>query len=124
MRRAVTGVHGCASHLVTASTPRDRRVRAAIEFMAGHLAGPVSVAEVARHVSVSPAHLYRLFRSQPGEAPHHVLRLLRLAKGADLLSVSALGVKEVAAQVGYRYVGNFARGFASIHLRSGSLSAA
>src|ERR1035438_3951173 len=85
MRRAVTGVHGCASHLVTASTPRDRRVRAAIEFMAGHLAGPVSVAEVARHVSVSPAHLYRLFRSQPGEAPHHVLRLLRLAKGADLL---------------------------------------
>ena len=89
--------------LVQAADPRtvDYRVREALEFMEAHLAEPLTVTEIARHVGVSADYLESLFHRDTGEAPMHTLRVMRLREAERLLSASQLSQTEVAAQVGF-----------------------
>ena len=80
--------------------------------MAAHLGQRITLAQLAEHVDVGVPHLVRLFRCGDGRPPHATLRLMRLAKAAELLSASTLAVKEVAAVVGYGDVPDFVRDFA------------
>lgn len=96
-----------------APPPRsDPRVREALDFIAAHLDEPVTLARLARHVGVSASHLIRLFERDIGTPPHEAMRAMRLARAAELLSGSALAVKEIGAEVGYRDPSDFTKDFA------------
>ena len=82
--------------------PRDRNpvVTAAIGFLEMHLADPVSVPDVARHVGVSHNHLTRLFRAHTGRTVVGYIRWRRVEQAQHLLRHSTLPITSIAAAVG------------------------
>lgn len=69
--------------------------------MEAHLAGPLTVTEVARHVAVSRDHLERLFHRDACQTWLRALKLMRLREAERLLSSTQLNLKEVAARAGF-----------------------
>ncbi len=70
-----------------------------------------TVEELARHMSLSRAHLYRLLMEQKGIGPSEFLFVVRLEKAAELLIHTDLSVKDVAAATGFKTVPHFSRRF-------------
>jgi AraC family transcriptional regulator len=62
-------------------------------------------------VSLSPAHLQRLFKQQTGTPLGKLLAEHRLQKAAELLTLSNLSIKEIAYAAGYRHHSSFVRAF-------------
>jgi transcriptional regulator GlxA family with amidase domain len=89
----------------------DRRVRAVIAFMKGNLHRPLSPAQMAKLVHLSPSHLRQLFKSEIGTSLARYLRQQRMAQAQKLLETTFLSVKEVAANVGITEVSHFVRDF-------------
>ena len=90
---------------------RDRRVRAAVDFMQANFQRTITLTEIAKAISVSDHHLSRIFKSETGFPPIDYLIRFRLEKARQLLRTSFLSVKEVMASVGYNSKGHFARHF-------------
>lgn len=87
----------------------DRRLRQVMEMMESDPA--CSIRALALRVSLSPAHLQRLFKKQTGAQIGNVLVERRLKKAASLLTASNLSIKEIAHAVGYRHHSSFVRAF-------------
>jgi transcriptional regulator GlxA family with amidase domain len=77
--------------------------------------GPLSLADVAAAVSVSPSHLTRLVRQAMGRSVGELIRDRRMEEARHLLSDSETPVDAIAARVGYRDVTHFRRHFARVH---------
>ncbi|MGC0334716.1 AraC-like DNA-binding protein [Streptomyces sp. SAI-170] len=75
-------------------------VAAAQAHVEEHLAGPLSVPDVARAVGVSHSHLTRLFRAETGRTVVSYIRHRRLQRARHLLLSSTLSITAVAAAVG------------------------
>lgn len=91
-----------------ASLLADRQpVSQAMRLIDAHLAQPLSVAELAKAVHLSPSHFSRLFRSTTGFSPHEYIVLHRINRAKTLLHSTTLSVKEIAYQVGYHSETNF-----------------
>ncbi|WWM30667.1 AraC family transcriptional regulator [Streptomyces acidiscabies] len=75
-------------------------VAAARAHVEEHLAGPLSVPEVARAVGVSHTHLTRVFRAETGRTVVAYIRHRRLQRARHLLLSSTLSIGAVAAAVG------------------------
>jgi AraC-like DNA-binding protein len=60
---------------------------------------------------MSRSHLSRLLRRETGLPPCAILKRMRLQKAEALLVTTAIPIKAVAAELGYRYAGNFVRDF-------------
>jgi AraC-like DNA-binding protein len=83
------------------SEPTDPVSKAA--RLIAHLpAYPFSLEELGRHVGLSPWQLARRFRERFGEPPMQYRKRLRLEKALHLVRTTRLGLKEIAARVGYR----------------------
>ena len=80
------------------------------DYLEAHYAEPVSLAELARLVSISPYHLARLFTFQMGIPPHAYLESVRIRQARRLL---ALGrpILEVALATGFADQSHFTRRF-------------
>jgi AraC-like DNA-binding protein len=65
-----------------------------------HLAGPLSVPEIARVAGVSHNHLTRLFRAETGDTVVGWIRRRRMERARHLLRASTLPIPAVAAAVG------------------------
>lgn len=87
------------------------QARAAIAHMQAHLAGPVTLAELAAAAGVSVFHFSRGFRNAVGEPPLRHLARLRIRTACRLLSETDAPVARIAAQVGYLSPQAFARAF-------------
>lgn len=92
-------------------------IRAALDFMAAHLADPVGLPEIAAAAHSSPSHLSRLFTAELGHGPTQHLRRLRLDQAANLLRSGQANVTEAALAAGYSSLGQFSRTFAEHHGR-------
>jgi transcriptional regulator GlxA family with amidase domain len=94
-----------------ASTPqvRERRLRQVVEMI--ETKPSCSIRELALKVSLSPAHLQRLFKQQTGTQLGSLVAERRLQKAAELLTISNLSIKEIAHEVGYRHHSSFVRAF-------------
>ncbi len=92
-------------------------IRAALDFMAAHLAEPVGLSEIAAAAHSSPSHLSRLFTAELGHGPTQHLRRLRLDHAAALLRSGQANVTEAAFAAGYSSLGQFSRTFAEHHGR-------
>lgn len=86
-------------------------VMLAMDYMQRHLLEPLSVAEVAEFVHMSPSHFSRLFRQEAGYAPHEYLVVLRLNHAKHLLVNTEQTVRQIAFASGYNSEGNFIKSF-------------
>ncbi|GHA35500.1 hypothetical protein GCM10010372_39650 [Streptomyces tauricus] len=75
-------------------------VTAAMAYIEGHLAAPLTVPAVARSAGVSHNHLTRLFRATTGGTVVAYIRRRRLDRARHLLRASTLSIPAVAASVG------------------------
>jgi AraC-like DNA-binding protein len=94
-----------------------RLVRHAVRYIHDNLDRPLRVAELARHVHVSPRQLSRLFAVHIGDSPAAYVERVRLDRAAALLVRTGAPIKQVAAEVGYPGVVPFTRAFARRHGR-------
>jgi AraC family transcriptional regulator, arabinose operon regulatory protein len=79
----------------------DSRVRAAMDFFAGAVNRKVSLEEAADAAGISCSRLSHLFRSQLGQTPLEFLETQRMTRALQLLRITGLSVKEIAAAVGF-----------------------
>lgn len=76
---------------------------------------PVEVEDLAAAASVSPRHLFRLFRSRLGIGPVRALELIRLSRAAETLRRSNATLSEVAGLTGFANQYHFSRRFSSVY---------
>jgi AraC-like DNA-binding protein len=91
------------------STLTERRLRQVVEVI--ELEPSCSIQDLAVRVSLSPAHLQRIFKRQTGIQLGGLLVERRLQKAAELLTLSNLSIKEIAHTVGYGHHSSFVRAF-------------
>ena len=87
------------------------QVRRATEYLRARLAEPVTLAELAGVVRLSPYHFARSFKISLGRPPHAYQCALRIERAMALLTNSDLPITEIAAEVGYQSPQSFARVF-------------
>ncbi|ALS26269.1 two-component system response regulator [Paenibacillus sp. 32O-W] len=99
-------VHAFEREAGTPETSGRREVRETILYIREHLADPLTVTLLARHVGLSSRYLSRLFREESGESINEHITRLRMQQALRLLSTTNLKVYEIAERVGipsYRY---------------------
>lgn len=90
---------------------RARLVNVTKEYLAKNLSAPVRLAEIARHLDVSPEHLARVFKQETGRTVFEQLEQFRIEQAKTYLLSSDLTVAEVAAQTGFSSTSLFSRNF-------------
>lgn len=106
---------GAVESASTAGTELPRAVDLALRWINGlwerkPSANP-GVAELARAAGVSPRQLHRAFQQEFKCAPMTALRLIRLDRGAFMLSATTLDIQEIAGKVGFSNQFHFSRAF-------------
>ena len=99
------------SRVIAESEIRDPRVRIVIDFMHANLQRKISLADLAREVNLSAAHVSRLFSTETRISPSEYLIRLRMERAQHLLLTSLLSVKEIMAMTGYGNRGHFVQHF-------------
>jgi len=70
------------------------------DWALGHLREPLTVADLATHVHMSPRTFARWFAARTGSTPHQWLTSQRLMKAQELLERTDHGIEQVAADCG------------------------
>ena len=83
----------------------------ACAFIRANLAEGLTVANVARSVGISGAHLHHLFRLHLARTPHGFILDERFQKACNLLRGTRMQSKEIAYQCGFRDAAEFSRSF-------------
>jgi transcriptional regulator GlxA family with amidase domain len=79
----------------------DETVRGAESWVRKHLAEPFDIAELARHLGVSPRTLARRLKSAVGASPIGFIQRIRVEAAVTLLETSRLSLQEISDRVGY-----------------------
>jgi AraC family transcriptional regulator len=87
---------------------QERRAKEVIEE---GLARPLSLAEIAREVSLSPAHFARSFKSSTGLTPYGWLTRRRMGIAGAMLAAGEQPIAAIAHAVGYAEQSSFTRAF-------------
>jgi AraC family transcriptional regulator len=97
-----------------ASTQRSRvsglakwRMKRATEYIAAHLAEPISLADIAAATGLSRMHFAAQFRAATGLRPHEYLLQRRIERARELLLNSRLPLVEIAFEVGFKTQAHF-----------------
>lgn len=91
--------------------PPERYLLRARDLADADYAEPITVADMARVSSLSPAHFSRAFTRAFGETPHRYLLTRRLERAASLLRTTDRRVVDVCSLVGLGSVGSFTTSF-------------
>ncbi len=73
----------------------------AISYIFANYSRMIGVAEISRHIGLSPNTLQRSFREHLGKMPNEFLRDTRMRRAKELLEESELSLREIAPQIGY-----------------------
>lgn len=95
----------------TSTAPLDSRILRALEHVDGHLAEPLTVADLAGVASLSTSRFAHLFAVQVGLSPLKYVESQRVARGKLLLEHTRQSVAEVARSVGYNEAPYFSARF-------------
>lgn len=93
------------------SLPPSRHLVRARDLVDARYADPLTVADLASAVRLSPAHFSREFRRTFGESPHQYLLTRRLERAAALLRTTDWPVIRICFAVGLASVGSFTTSF-------------
>ena len=96
---------------IAATEAANNPVSAVLEYMRDQLSDPLTVADMAERVSLSPSAFAHLFREITGRSPYQFLKEMRLDKARELLIDGQLAVARVSKEVGYGSVSHFIREF-------------
>lgn len=107
----VLAYRACPGDFAVSPTPAAKRILDAQQYMEAHFTEPLSVADLAARLYVSPCHLAHSFRAQVGYSPKQYLRLLRLSYAKELLETTDDSIASIAVQSGFSDVNNFIRAF-------------
>lgn len=89
---------------------RNRRVRAAVEFIHAHAGEPLTVADIARAADISVRGLQESFQRTLDRTPMNYLREVRLRRSYEDLERTAPGeasVADIASRWGFTHMGRF-----------------
>jgi AraC-like DNA-binding protein len=89
----------------------DPRLSAVLAYLSANAGGPVSQADAARLVRLSPAAFSRFFRRAVGKTFQSYLTDLRLSEACRQLLESERTISEIAFDVGFGNLSNFNRSF-------------
>jgi AraC-like DNA-binding protein/quercetin dioxygenase-like cupin family protein len=89
----------------------DPRLSAVLAFLSTNAGGPVSQADAARLVRLSPAAFSRFFRRAVGKTFQSYLTDLRLSEACRQLLETERTISEIAFNVGFGNLSNFNRSF-------------
>ncbi|NQX63343.1 AraC family transcriptional regulator [Paenibacillus qinlingensis] len=99
-------------------TARDRKreqyLEVAIQYMNDHLEDAIRLPELAKHTGLSRQHLILLFNEVTGIPPIEYFLRMKIQKAAQMLSLTSLSIKEVAATIGISDPYYFSRLFKKI----------
>ena len=105
------GCLACSQERSSPLSPAQTLVRGVRQVITGRVSEDISVGEVARMLKVTPEHLCRVFKRETGQTIRQALSEEKMHYAADLLSLPDLGVKEVAARLGFKDPSHFSRYF-------------
>lgn len=94
---------------------RGGPVERARSYLQAHVAGRISVAQLAAMVSLSPSHFAAMFRDQVGLPVLAYQTQLRMLRARELLDTTELPVAAIAARLGYADPFYFSRQFRREH---------
>jgi AraC-like DNA-binding protein len=95
--------------LVDAAAQESARnpVADVIHYVTERLSEPLTIADLAEHVSMSPSTFAHLFRDATGMSPYQFVKRMRLDRARGLLVDGTLNASEVAKSVGYSSLSAF-----------------
>lgn len=88
-----------------------QRVR---QYIADHLAEPVSVEELSSVAGLSSSHFAHSFRASTGVPPHQFVRNMRIERARMLLQETDQSIATIAVDCGFKDASHFARVFREI----------
>ena len=89
----------------------DARDPQAIEYIEAHLDAPMTVAEIANHVFLSPAHFRRVFKAGTGEAVWVFVQRRRIERAMAMLEQTDRPIVDIANQCGFAHQAHLTRLF-------------
>ena len=92
---------------LAAAESASNPVSAVLEYMRAHLSEPLTVADLANLVSLSPSAFAHLFRDITGRSPYQFLKEMRLDRARELLVDGNFTVARISKEVGYASVSHF-----------------
>ena len=81
------------------------------DYVRAHITKPISVAELARHLGISPSALAHAYPSVAGESPHRTIVRLKTETAKRLILEDGLNVKQCADRLGFSSQFQFSRVF-------------
>lgn len=90
---------------------RNGPVAEVTRYIEEHLSEPLTVADMAGHVLMSPSALTSAFVQATGVGPYQFAKRMRLSRASALLVEGSLNVSEVAREVGYTSLSYFINEF-------------
>jgi AraC family transcriptional regulator len=106
------GSDAASTHRPSVSALSKWRLKRATEYMAAHLAEPISLADIAAAAGLSRMHFAAQFRAATGLRPHEYLLQRRIERARELLLTSRLPLAEIAFEVGFKTQAHFTTVFA------------
>jgi len=97
--------------LTTVGLVADPRIAQALAFIHEQFAQAPSLADISRHVHVSPFHFHRLFTRQVGISPKHYLQRKQLQVAKWLLRQGGVPIATIAVRTGFSSHGHFTSTF-------------
>lgn len=92
------------------------KLRNVLAYVEANLHRPITLADLAEQVRLSPYHFSRVFRQAVGRSPYDHVRWRRLAHGAAMVIRSDLTLTQIAGGTGFSNTSHFSDSF---HLKSG-----
>jgi transcriptional regulator GlxA family with amidase domain len=92
-----------------------KRVPRSLAFMRANPNQPLQICDMARQAGLSPSQFSRVFRRSTGSSPGRLLTRIRLERARELLIMTNIPMKELAASIGMRDAASIGRIFRAWH---------
>jgi len=92
---------------LAAAESASNPVSAVLEYVREHLSEPLTVADMADLVNLSPSAFAHLFRDVTGRSPYQFVKEMRLDRARELLVDGNFTVARISKEVGYASVSHF-----------------
>ena len=92
---------------LAAAESASNPVSAVLEYVRSHLSEPLTVADMADLVRLSPSAFAHLFRDVTGRSPYQFVKEMRLDRARELLVDGDFTVARISKEVGYASVSHF-----------------
>ncbi|WP_028558921.1 AraC family transcriptional regulator [Paenibacillus pinihumi] len=114
MMRALVSSAGLGARHSPNDQKRERYLDEAIRFMTERLADTITLADLASHLGLSKPYLTYLFNKETGFPPIDYFLRMKMQRASQLLDLTTMNVKEIAAAVGLSDPYYFSRLFKKI----------